>query len=85
MADQVRYEELLKKRGEVGLSDKEADELGRILAEMEGKPYANAQSLKRSGGELEEVPPESEVAAATSSGEAATSPEGSGASSDQEG
>lgn len=76
MANQARYEELLKKRREVGLSDREANELGRIMAEMEGSPYANAQSLKRSEGELEEEPPTAAEETATSSDEqSGTSPD----------
>lgn len=32
----------MAKRGRTGLSDAEADELGRLFAEREGKPYSNA-------------------------------------------
>lgn len=48
MADDARYEQLVKKRGTVGLSDAEANELGKILAERAGKgeEYFNAQSKK---------------------------------------
>lgn len=41
--DEHRFEELMRKRDRVGLSDLEADELGRALAEREGKPYSNAR------------------------------------------
>jgi hypothetical protein len=40
--DQARFEELEKKKAEEGLSDEEAHELGRMYAEKEGEPYANA-------------------------------------------
>jgi GTP cyclohydrolase I len=45
--DQRLFRSLLKKRGRVGLSDAEADELGRLFAEQEGKPYSNAALLRR--------------------------------------
>ncbi len=51
MVDQARYDQLIKKRGEVGLSDEEANELGRMFAEQAGKPYSNAQG--RRGGDAE--------------------------------
>jgi len=41
-----RFEELLAKRDRVGLSDHEADELGRLFAEKESKPYSNASTLR---------------------------------------
>jgi hypothetical protein len=37
-----RYEELTEKRDSIGLTHDEADELGRLMAEREGKPYGNA-------------------------------------------
>jgi hypothetical protein len=38
--DQARYDELIAKRdGEEGLSDDEANELGRLVAEREGVAY----------------------------------------------
>jgi hypothetical protein len=36
---------LLVKRDEHGLSDEEADELGRLLAERDGREYGNADSI----------------------------------------
>jgi hypothetical protein len=42
-----RYEELLEKRHESGLSDEEANELGRMLAEREGKEYSTNSRLTR--------------------------------------
>ena len=49
MVDEKRVEELIAKRKDVGLSDDEADELGRLFAEREGKPYSNAKGLKWRG------------------------------------
>jgi hypothetical protein len=40
--DQARYEELKRKRRTEGLNDREANELGRMMAERAGKPYSNA-------------------------------------------
>ncbi|HZB03853.1 MAG TPA: hypothetical protein VE737_05960, partial [Actinomycetota bacterium] len=37
-----RYRQLIEKRGGPGLSDEEADELGRLMAERQGEQYANA-------------------------------------------
>ena len=42
--DTQRLEELEKKKFDVGLTHEEANELGRLLAEREGKPYSNAES-----------------------------------------
>ena len=44
MVDESRIEELIARRQQVGLSDDEADELGRLFAEREGKTYSNARS-----------------------------------------
>ncbi|CAN5162269.1 hypothetical protein BH20ACT24_BH20ACT24_00740 [soil metagenome] len=41
--DEQRFEQLERKRDSEGLSDEEADELGRMMAERAGKPYANAE------------------------------------------
>ena len=41
----TRYEELLEKRDTAGLTDQEADELGRLIAEREGRAYANADDI----------------------------------------
>ena len=43
--DIERYGELEAKRDDVGLTDEEADELGRLLAEREGANYENADTL----------------------------------------
>jgi hypothetical protein len=49
-----RYEQLMAKRQSSGLTDPEAEELGRLIAEREGKPYSSAQSLKQGpGGEVQ--------------------------------
>jgi hypothetical protein len=40
--DRTRFEELKKKSSDEGLSDEEADELGKMYAEEEGEQYANA-------------------------------------------
>jgi hypothetical protein len=42
--DEQRYQELTKKREETGLTVEEANELGRLIAEKEGRgeEYANA-------------------------------------------
>ena len=37
-----RYEELLAKRDSEGLTREEADALGKLIAEREGRPYSNA-------------------------------------------
>jgi hypothetical protein len=42
-----RLGELMAKRRSTGLSDAEAEELGTLLAEQEGKPHSSAQSIKR--------------------------------------
>jgi hypothetical protein len=51
MVDQSRYEALMRKRSEVGLSDDEADELGRMMAEREGKEYSSARGTRGKGSE----------------------------------
>jgi hypothetical protein len=40
----ARFEDLIAKRDSEGLTDNEADELGRLIAEQEGKPYSNADN-----------------------------------------
>jgi hypothetical protein len=41
--DERRFEELDRKRTESGLTEEEANELGRLMAERMGQPYSNAQ------------------------------------------
>ena len=55
--DETRYDQLIEKRRESGLSDAEANELGLLLAEKGGRrqEYANAQQ-----GRLAPPPPEVE-------------------------
>jgi hypothetical protein len=53
--DTTRYEALTLKRDDVGLTDEEADELGRMTAELEGAVYANADTLRAE--ETEEASP----------------------------
>ena len=40
--DEKRFVELQSKAGVRGLSDREADELGRLFAEASGEPYSHA-------------------------------------------
>ena len=42
----TRFEQLTEKRDGVGLTDGEADELGRMMAERDGAAYENADTLK---------------------------------------
>jgi hypothetical protein len=44
--DTARYEALTVKSDNVGLTDDEADELGRMIAELEGRAYDNAESVQ---------------------------------------
>jgi hypothetical protein len=39
--DEQRFDELDEKRSEEGLNHEEAHELGRLIAEKEGKPYSS--------------------------------------------
>ena len=43
--DDTRFDELTKKRDDVGLTDDEADELGKMMAEREGATYENAEMV----------------------------------------
>ncbi|MFL5799154.1 MAG: hypothetical protein ACJ77A_14640 [Actinomycetota bacterium] len=42
----VRFDELVDKRRKGGLSDDEADELGRLMARREGRDWTSTRSLK---------------------------------------
>jgi hypothetical protein len=42
----VRFDELVEKRRKGGLSDDEADELGRLMAQREGRAWTSTRSLK---------------------------------------
>jgi hypothetical protein len=65
--DERRFVELDRKRFESGLTAEEADELGRMMAEREGKPYTNARDLaeedraeEEAAGSLTEEKPSNE-------------------------
>ena len=59
--DESGYRELEEKRDTVGLTKEEADELGRMMAEREGKPYGNADMRENpEAGEIEDDKPYSE-------------------------
>jgi hypothetical protein len=40
--DEQRFQELIHKRDTSGLTDREADELGKMIAERDGLPYSSA-------------------------------------------
>jgi hypothetical protein len=42
-----RYAQLVEKRNTSGLSDEEADELGRLIAERKDEPYGGAEARSR--------------------------------------
>ncbi len=42
----VRFDELVEKRRKGGLSDDEADELGRLMARRDGRDWTSTRSLK---------------------------------------
>ena len=48
--DEHRFQELEKKKMEIGLTAEEANELGRMMAEREGKPYSSADETVRDEG-----------------------------------
>jgi hypothetical protein len=52
--DDVRMAALQRKARTIGLSDPEADELGRMFAESEGKPYSDAEQEHRAAKATEE-------------------------------
>ncbi len=54
--DDQRFQELVHKRDTSGLTDQEADELGKMLAEREGLPYGNASRQNHPQGGQEEKP-----------------------------
>lgn len=61
--DEDRYRRLIAKRDAEGLTHEEANELGRLMAEREGRTYANAETLKEGPSAVPEdelTPPESE-------------------------
>jgi hypothetical protein len=57
--DQSRFEELKKKKGSgEGLTDAEANELGRMLAEEQGVPYQSADDLREQEADRAKEPGE---------------------------
>lgn len=54
--DDQRYHELVEKRDRVGLSDEEATELGRMMAEKMGKPYRGHSDIHSNGGTNGQTP-----------------------------
>ncbi len=77
--DENRFEELTRKRDTSGLTDEEADELGRMIAERDGVPYANASRRDHPETETDEEQPysEAEVEELKQHPEVRDSPEGS--------
>jgi hypothetical protein len=59
--NEQRFQELIRKRDAKGLTDKEADELGRMIAERDGVPYANSSGRDHPEEEAEEGQPYSEA------------------------
>jgi hypothetical protein len=59
--DEKRWQELIHKRDTDGLTDLEADELGKMMAEREGKAYSNADELEHPQADLTDVQPYSEA------------------------
>jgi hypothetical protein len=59
--DEERFTELMKKRDTEGLSDDEANELGRMMAEREGLAYSNASGQDHPEGEPDDEQPYSEA------------------------
>jgi hypothetical protein len=51
--DEARYEELMRKRSTTGLSDAEANELGKLMAEKKGQAYGGAAARKEAFEEAE--------------------------------
>jgi hypothetical protein len=55
--EEQRYQELLRKRDQAGLSDDEASELGRMIANRQGKPYRGPKDIDPDDAEPQEVTP----------------------------
>ena len=53
--ERERHEELMAKRREEGLSDAEAEELGRLIAAAEGRQHTSARVQREGIGEEEET------------------------------
>jgi hypothetical protein len=59
--DDQRFEELVQKRDTSGLTEEEANELGRMMAEREGRPYSSASDREHPEGEPDQEKPYSEA------------------------
>ena len=59
--DDRRLEELKAKRQAKGLTDDEADELGRLFAQLAGKPYSNARHRPEPDAPVSEDAPASDT------------------------
>jgi hypothetical protein len=59
--DDERFQELIRKRDSSGLTDDEANELGREIAERDGVPYSNASKLGNPEGDPDAEQPYSEA------------------------
>jgi hypothetical protein len=59
--NEQRFQELIRKRDTSGLTDEEANELGRMIAERDGAPYGNAAGLEHPEAETGEKQPYSEA------------------------
>jgi hypothetical protein len=59
--NEQRYQELIRKRDTSGLTDEEANELGRMIAERDGAPYGNATGREHPEAETGHEQPYSEA------------------------
>lgn len=59
--DERRFQELIHKRDTSGLTDQEADELGKLFAERDGVPYSSASGRDHPEAETKEERPYSEA------------------------
>jgi hypothetical protein len=59
--DERRFQELERKRDSEGLSDEEANELGKMIAERQGQAYGNAGDREEAEAETDREEPYSEA------------------------
>ena len=59
--DERRFQELEKKRDAEGLTEEEANELGRMIAERQGQAYSNAADLDEPEAQPDAEQPYSEA------------------------
>jgi hypothetical protein len=59
--DDRRFQELVEKRDTSGLTNEEANELGRMIAEKDGQPYSNASDQDHPERQTAEDQPYSEA------------------------